>query len=170
MLVESGSAPAQVAAQLEADAERYAALGAALRADPPSAVITVARGSSDHAAGYLAYLLMARYGRLVTSLPMSLITLYKAPLSTHGSAVVAISQSGRSPDLIEPIEVYRRGGGTTVALVNDETSPLAAASEWVLPLRAGRENSVAATKSFICSLSAGARLAASWHGDTGLAA
>ena len=165
MLDEARSAPESVARQLAADGERYATLGAALRAQPPTAVVTVARGSSDHAASYLAYLLMARYGQLVTSLPMSLVTLYHAPLVTQGTLAVAISQSGRSPDLIEPIDVFRRGQATTVALVNDAGSPLAAAAEWVMPLHAGAEKSVAATKSFICSLSAGARLAASWQDD-----
>ena len=71
MLDEARSAPESVASQLAADSERYATLGAALRAQPPTAVVTIARGSSDHAASYLAYLLMARYGQLVTSLPMS---------------------------------------------------------------------------------------------------
>lgn len=168
MLDEARSAPERVAAQFAADGERYAALGAQLRDRPPAAAVTIARGSSDHAASYLAYLLMARYGRLVTSLPMSLVTLYRAPLATHGTLAVAVSQSGRSPDLIEPIEVFRRGGGTTVALVNVAESPLGAAAEWVLPLHAGAERSVAATKSFICSLTAGARLAASWQDDRAL--
>lgn len=170
MLDEARSAPERVAAQFAADGERYAALGAALRANPPTAAVTIARGSSDHAASYLAYLLMARYGQLVTSLPMSLVTLYRAPLITRGTLAVAVSQSGRSPDLIEPIEVFRRGQGSTVALVNDPDSPLAAASEWVMPLHAGAEKSVAATKSFICSLSAGARLAATWQNDAALTA
>lgn len=170
MLDEARSAPERVAAQIAADGDRYETLGAALRAQPPAATVTIARGSSDHAASYLAYLLMSRYGQLVTSLPMSLVTLYRAPLYTRGTLAVAVSQSGRSPDLIEPIEVFRRGHGTTVALVNDPASPLAAASEWVMPLHAGAEKSVAATKSFICSLSAGARLAAAWHDDAALMA
>ena len=170
MLDEARSAPERVAAQLAADSDRYVTLGAVLRAQAPAAAVTIARGSSDHAASYLAYLLMARYGQLVTSLPMSLVTLYRAPLITRGAVAIAISQSGRSPDLIEPIEVYRRGHGTTVAMVNDPDSPLAAASEWVMPLHAGAEKSVAATKSFICSLSAGARLAAHWQDDPELIA
>ena len=170
MLDEARAAPESVAAQIAADGQRYAILGAALRAQPPTAVVTIARGSSDHAASYLAYLLMARYGQLVTSLPMSLVTLYHAPLVTQGTLALAISQSGRSPDLIEPIEVFRRGQATTVALVNDADSPLASASEWVMPLHAGVEQSVAATKSFICSLSAGARLAANWQDDRPLMA
>ena len=169
MFEEARSAPQCVTQQLAADDERYQALGLALRTSPPSAAVTIARGSSDHAASYLAYLLMARYGQLVTSLPMSLVTLYHAPLVTRGTLAVAVSQSGRSPDLIEPIEVFRRGQAETVALVNDADSPLARAAQWVIPLRAGAEKSVAATKSFICSLSAGARLAASWQDDRELA-
>lgn len=167
---EARSAPQRVAAQLAEDAQRYAALAARLRVRPPTGAVTVARGSSDHAASYFAYLVMSRYGRLVTSLPMSLVTLYGAPLATAGTLALSISQSGRSPDLIEPIRVFREGGGTTVALVNDAASPLAAAAEWALPLHAGAEKSVAATKSFVCSLTAGARLAASWHGDDALLA
>ncbi len=168
MLDEARSAPDRVAELLATDEARYVELGEKLRRQPPIAAVTVARGSSDHAAGYLAYLLMARYGRLVTSLPMSLVTLYRAPLVTLGTLAIAVSQSGRSPDLIEPISVFRSGGGTTVALVNDANSPLANASEWVIPLHAGTENSVAATKSFICALAAGARFAAHWQNDTAL--
>lgn len=166
MLDEARSAPARVADQLARDDDRYAALGARLRATPPDGgAVTVARGSSDHAASFFSYLVMARYGRLVTSLPMSLVTLYGAPLATRNTLAVAISQSGRSPDLIEPIKVFRGGGGTTVALVNAIDSPLAEAAEWALPLHAGAERSVAATKSFICSLTAGARLAGHWMND-----
>jgi len=172
MLDEARSAPERVADQLARDDDRYAALGARLRANPPdSGVVTVARGSSHHAANFFSYLVMARYGRLVTSLPMSLVTLYGAPLVTRNTLAVGISQSGRSPDLIEPIKLFRRGGGTTVALVNVVDSPLAEAAEWQLPLHAGAERSVAATKSFICSLSAGARLVGQWmHDDELLAA
>jgi glucosamine--fructose-6-phosphate aminotransferase (isomerizing) len=169
MLDEARAAPGRVADQLTRDTERYVALGARLRANPPDGgAVTVARGSSDHAASFFAYLVMARYGRLVTSLPMSLVTLYGAPLATRNTLAVAISQSGRSPDLIEPIKLFRSGGGTTVALANVVDSPLADAAEWAFPLHAGAERSVAATKSFICSLSAGARLAAQWMDDAEL--
>jgi glucosamine--fructose-6-phosphate aminotransferase (isomerizing) len=130
--------------------------------------VTVARGSSDHASSYLAYLIMARMGRLVTSLPMSLITLYKSPLVTRDTLAVSISQSGQSPDVVEPIRYFRDGGATTVALVNDATSPLAQAAEWTMPLHAGKEQSVAATKSFIASMVAGARLVAAWQDDAEL--
>ncbi|MGJ7917728.1 SIS domain-containing protein [Massilia sp. LXY-6] len=165
MLEEAVSAADCVALQLSNDVERYAELGRRLASTDFHNVVTVARGSSDHASNYFAYLTMARLGRLVTSLPMSLVTLYKSPLQTRGTLAVSISQSGQSPDVVEPIRYFRDGGATTVALVNDVESPLAAAAEWALPLHAGKELSVAATKSFITSLSAGARLVAEWQGD-----
>lgn len=170
MRAEALEAPARVADLLARDAEAYAALGAALRARPPRGVLTLARGSSDHAAQHLAYLAMARLGQLVTSLPPSLLTLYDSPLRADGLLALALSQSGRSPDLVEPLQRLRAGGATTVALVNDAGSPLAAAAEHALPLHAGEERSVAATKSFIAQLVAGARLVAAWQDDAALAA
>jgi glucosamine--fructose-6-phosphate aminotransferase (isomerizing) len=170
MLQEARAAGDCVAAQLAADVARYQELGRALRAADFSSAVTVARGSSDHACGYLAYLIMARLGRLVTSLPMSLVTLSKAPLRTAGTLALSISQSGQSPDVVEPIRYFREGGATTVALVNDIDSPLAQAAEWAIPLHAGKEQSVAATKSFITSLVAGARLVSEWQDDAELKA
>ena len=168
MLEEAKSAADCVALQLANDADRYAELGRKLRSTNFHSAVTVARGSSDHACAYLGYLIMARMGRLVTSLPMSLITLYKSPLVTRDTLAISISQSGQSPDVVEPIRYFRGGGATTVALVNDAASPLAQAAEWTMPLHAGREQSVAATKSFIASLVAGARLVAEWQGDAEL--
>jgi glucosamine--fructose-6-phosphate aminotransferase (isomerizing) len=165
MLKEAMSAAECVALQLSKDVERYAELGRKLRSTSFNSALTVARGSSDHAASYCAYLIMARMGRIVASLPMSLVTLYKSPLATRDTLTIAISQSGQSPDVVEPIRYFRDGGATTVALVNDIDSPLAHAAEWAMPLHAGKEQSVAATKSFIASLVAGARLVAQWQND-----
>ncbi|MCG2585662.1 SIS domain-containing protein [Massilia sp. TS11] len=165
MLKEAEAAAQCVALQLACDGERFADLGRTLRSTSFHTALTVARGSSDHAANYFGYLTMARTGRIVASLPMSLITLYKSPLVTRDTLTVAISQSGQSPDVVEPIRYFRDGGATTVALVNDASSPLAAAAEWAMPLHAGKEQSVAATKSFITSLTAGARLVAHWQND-----
>lgn len=169
MRAEALEAPARVAELLARDGERYDTLAAALRAMPPRGVVTLARGSSDHAAQHLAYLVMARLGQLVTSLPLSLLTLYASPLRSEGLLALALSQSGRSPDLVEPTQQLRAGGATTVALVNDTASPLAAAAGHLLPLHAGQEHSVAATKSFIAQLVAGARLVAAWQPDAQLA-
>ncbi|WP_284617523.1 SIS domain-containing protein [Aquabacterium humicola] len=168
MLAEAREAPAAIARALAADGETLAALGRVLRAEPPSAVLTVARGSSDHAAHFMAYLVMARLGRLVTSLPMSLVTLYSSRLQCDGLLSLAFSQSGQSPDLVAPQRFFRSGGARTVAVVNDPASPLAEAAQWVLPLHAGPERSVAATKSYIAQLVAGARFVAQWQGDATL--
>lgn len=160
--------PEAIARQAEKQDARYAELGARLRHTDPHALVTVARGSSDHASAYLAYLTMLRLGRLSLSLPMSLVTMYDAPLDVAGTVAVAVSQSGRSPDVVEPIKRFREGRAQTVALVNDPASPLGEAAEWTLPLEAGPEYAVAATKSYIASLAAGARLVAHWADDEAL--
>jgi glutamine---fructose-6-phosphate transaminase (isomerizing) len=169
MRLEAGEAPAVVERLLAQDAERYAALGTQLRETPPRSILTLARGSSDHAAHYAGYLLMARLGRLVTSLPMSLITLYGAQLEVEGLLSLAFSQSGQSPDLVLPTAGFAARGANTVAFVNDSASPLAQAARWAFALRAGTEASVAATKSFIAQMAAGARLVAAWRGDAAFA-
>ena len=170
MREEALAAPSCVARLLEQDASVYAALAQHLRQRPADALLTLARGSSDHAAQHLAYLVMARLGRLVTSLPMSLFTLYGARLATPALQGLAFSQSGQSPDLVEPLQALRAVGAGTVAVVNDTSSPLAQAARFVLPLHAGPERSVAATKSYIAQLVAGARLVAAWQQDAVLAA
>ncbi|MFC4159702.1 SIS domain-containing protein [Chitinimonas lacunae] len=170
MWLETHEAPATLARQGRLHDERFAALGERLRAAPPRAVVTVGRGSSDHAAAYLGYLTMARLGRLAVSLPMSLVTLYEAPLDVAGTLAVAVSQSGRSPDVVEPIRHFRAGGAETVALVNDTASPLSQAAAWSFGLEAGPEYAVAATKSYIASLGAAARLVAHWQNDQSLLA
>jgi glucosamine--fructose-6-phosphate aminotransferase (isomerizing) len=170
MLEECRSAPAAVARQLSADAEAYAALGASLRSVPPASLLTIARGSSDHAAHYMAYLIMARMGRLVTSLPMSLVTLYQSKIHAEGLVSFAFSQSGQSPDLVAPTKYLREHGARTVAFVNAGGSPLAEASQFTFPLHSGPEHSVAATKSYIAQLVAGARVVAAWSQDDELGA
>ena len=165
MLEETREAPAAVARLMDADAGAYAAFARNLREQPPLSMLTVARGSSDHAAAYLSYLVMARLGRLVASLPMSVITLYQAHLRSEGLVALAFSQSGRSPDLTAPIAAVGAAGARTAAFVNDIQSPLAAAAQWQFALHAGTETSVAATKSYICQLVAGARLVAQWQQD-----
>ena len=168
MLKEAMSAADCVAQQLALDVDRYTELGRKLRSTNFDTALTIARGSSDHAANYCAYLIMARMGRVVASLPMSLITLNKAPIETRDTLAIAISQSGQSPDVVEPMRYFRQGDATTIALVNDIDSPLANAAEWAMPLHAGKEQSVAATKSFIASLVAGARLVSQWQYDSEL--
>ncbi|MDC7702332.1 SIS domain-containing protein [Vogesella indigofera] len=170
MLDEALFAAEAVAAQHMYADEGLALLGRELAKAPPQLALTVARGSSDHAANYFAYLAMQRTGTPVVSLPMSLITLHHAPLAVRGQLAVALSQSGRSPDLVDTMAALSQAGARTVALVNQPDSPLAAACEWSLPLCAGAEKSVAATKSYIASLSAVARLVAHWQRDEALLA
>jgi len=170
MLDEAREAPDAVARLLAQDRERWQAFGERLRRAPPVSLLTIARGSSDHAAHFAAYLVMARLGRLVASMPMSLLTLYHSQIRCEGLASLAFSQSGQSPDLVGPTHYFRNCGALTCAFVNDAGSPLAQAAEWLFPLHAGEERSVAATKSFIAQLVAGARLVASWQDDAALAA
>jgi glucosamine--fructose-6-phosphate aminotransferase (isomerizing) len=165
MLLEAREGAEVVARQLAHDADRYREFGALLRRAQPSSLLTVARGSSDHAAHFAAYLVMARLGKLVTSLPMSLVTLYQSKLACEGLASFAFSQSGQSPDLVEPTRYLRAGGAITSAFVNAPDSPLAQAAEWLFCLHAGEERSVAATKSFIAQLLVGARVVAAWQDD-----
>lgn len=170
MRAEAAEAPAAVARLLDQERAAFAELGAGLRQRPPLSLLTVARGSSDHAAHYMAYLVMARLGRLVTSLPMSLVTLYHSSLVCDGLVALAFSQSGQSPDLIAPLRYIGEQGGRTVAFVNDASSPLALAARRCVPLHAGPERSVAATKSYIAQLAAGAALVAAWQDDAAFSA
>src|SRR5271170_5427754 len=165
MLREALSAAGVVEEQRSRADEPLAALASRLRERPPTLALTVARGSSDHAAAYFAYLVMRRLGVPVVSLPMSLVTLHNAPLAVAGQLAVGVSQSGQSPDLVDTMAALGGAGAQTVAFVNHTDSPLAAACEWVIPLCAGPEQSVAATKSYIAALAAVARLVAHWQRD-----
>ena len=120
-------------------------------------MLLVARGSSDNAGRYAQYLWPARSGVTVTMATPSLTTVYDRPLELRRHAVVAVSQSGRSPDVVAVVEQARAEGRPTLALTNDPTSPLAEAAEVVLDLGAGEERSVAATKTYTASLLAVAR-------------
>jgi glucosamine--fructose-6-phosphate aminotransferase (isomerizing) len=165
MFEEIGEAGDAVARQLGHNAERLAELGSRLRALGPPLVATIARGSSDCCALYLKYLVEIVVGAPCASIGPSIATLYRAPIRLNGAVSIAISQSGRSPDIVEMQRAARRGGALAVALVNDAASPLADEADALLPLRAGPERSVAATKSMIAGLVAGASLVAAWHDD-----
>jgi glucosamine--fructose-6-phosphate aminotransferase (isomerizing) len=170
MLSETRDAPARVAAMLGAGEAAYVALAAALADRPPPFAATIARGSSDHGATYLASLLGIAAGIVTASLPPSLVSRYRARLQLDGALVVGLSQSGASPDIVAALEAAGAGGATTVAIVNADGSPLAAAADHVLPQHAGPERSVAATKSFICTLAVAARLVGQWLDDKPLLA
>jgi glucosamine--fructose-6-phosphate aminotransferase (isomerizing) len=156
-----------VAAQLN-DTSRVEALAARLAQEPRHVALTVARGSSDHAASYFASLTMSRVGLPVASLPMSVATLQQAPLQVRNQLALGFSQSGKSPDLVGTMQALREAGALTVAAVNVPGSPLENACEFYLPLVAGPELSVAATKSYIAMLSVSAQLVAHWQQDAAL--
>lgn len=170
MFAEAAEAPAVVARLMSDNRALFEQLGASLRAQPPRAVATCARGSSDHAASYLKHLVESRAGVLVTSISPSIASLYAASPKAADVLAIGISQSGRSPDLLASIAAAQRAGARTLALVNDAGSPLAALADMVLPLGAGPETSVAATKSYLATLAASAALVASWAQDEALLA
>lgn len=169
MFQEAGQASQVVTAQLAANASRVAAIAERLRANPPRAVVTCARGSSDHAATFAKYLIETRTGVLTSSAGLSVSSVYAATQNMDGVLYLAISQSGKSPDLLASVRAAKAAGAFTIALVNDTASPLAEIVDAVLPLHAGPELSVAATKSYIAALSAITQLVAAWTGDADLA-
>jgi glucosamine--fructose-6-phosphate aminotransferase (isomerizing) len=133
-----------------------------LRDTPPSLVITCARGSSDHAATFAKYLIETQLGVPTASFAPSISSVYKARLKVAGVLFIAISQSGQSPDLVASAEAARDAGALVVTIVNADNSPLARVGQIRLPLHAGLERSVAATKSFIASLAALLQIVAHW--------
>jgi glucosamine--fructose-6-phosphate aminotransferase (isomerizing) len=165
MFREAAEAGAAVRAQLERNREAAARLGAALRASAPRAVVTCARGSSDHAATFAKYVIETRLGVLTASSAPSVSSVYGMQQDLRDCLFLVISQSGRSPDLLAAAQAAKKAGAIVVALVNDEASPLAALADHTLPLCAGEEQSVAATKSYIASLAAILHLVAEWVED-----
>lgn len=167
MFNEAAEAGRAVARQ-QGQWDRLRRIGETLRKRPPPVVITCARGSSDHAATFAKYAIETRLGVPVASSAPSVASVYASSLRVEGALVIAISQSGRSPDLLATVSSLKSGGAFVVALVNDAASPLAELADEVVDLAAGPERSVAATKSFIASLAAIAGLVAEWAQDDSL--
>lgn len=151
-------------------APAIAMAGAAMRALDPALMVTVARGSSDHAATYLKYLVELSAGVPVASVGPSVASIYGQQLRLAGAVCLGISQSGRSPDIVEMMRSAKAGGALTLALTNHPESPLAAVSAYTLAMHAGEERSVAATKTFVASVLAGLALVAAWQQDDTLLA
>jgi glucosamine--fructose-6-phosphate aminotransferase (isomerizing) len=168
MAREAAEAPAAVHRLIAANEAACRDLGARLRKTPPHFVVTCARGSSDAAATYVKYLIEIQLGSIVASVGPSVSSIYGGKPRMREALFLAISQSGRSPDLLTLAEAARAQGALTVALVNDTKSPLAGICEVVLPLNAWPERSVAATKSYIAALAASLQFVAHWSGDPGL--
>lgn len=168
MLQEIHQTPDAIARQQQENAALVQRVAQAIRERQPAYAVTVARGSSDHACTVLKYALEVGLGLPVASLGPSVHTLYGATLNLGGALLIAASQSGASPDVVENVKAARASGALTVALVNVEDSPLAGAAEFVLPLRCGEEKAVAATKSFLSTLSAFLPVIAELKGDEAL--
>ncbi|MDC0657782.1 SIS domain-containing protein [Leisingera sp. SS27] len=133
-------------------------------------MISAARGSSDHACTYLKYASELLLGLPMASIGPSVASVYGAELKVAGALCLSVSQSGQSPDIVELTKTARKAGAGTVAITNDPASPLALAAEAALPLHAGPERSVAATKTFVTSLVSGLWLLAELKGDAELLA
>ena len=167
MARETAEIPA-LTERLLANADLFSTIAARIEATKPRMVVFCGRGSSGHAGVYLRYLFEARLGLLASASAPSVVTAYRRQPDMRDALFVVISQSGRSPDLITATEVARKSGALTLAIVNDEHSPAAAASELVLPIGAGAERAVAATKTVVLSMIAGARLVAALGRDDDL--
>ncbi|HZZ59974.1 MAG TPA: SIS domain-containing protein [Roseiarcus sp.] len=169
MATEIAETGAAIRWQLEANARATADFAAEFRAGDPPFVATIARGSSDHAALFLKHVIELKVGLACASLGPSIASLYHAPLRLDRAVAITLSQSGRSPDIVAMQLAAKQAGATTIAFVNDAESPAARDADALLPLHAGEERSVAATKSMIASLVAGLSLAAGWSEDSELA-
>lgn len=149
-----------LAERLLARTEIFAAIAERIEQLRPRVVVFCGRGSSGYAGIYLRYLFEARLGMLASASAPSVVTAYERPPDMRGVLFVVISQSGRSPDLVTATQVARNVGALTLAIVNDEQSPAAVAAELILPIGAGHEHAVAATKTVVASMLAGACLVA----------
>jgi len=158
MLAEMAEQPA-VLRDLQGRGEAVADALEPIRARELAGVVVIARGSSDHAAIYGRYLLELVTRRPVALAAASLHTRYGAETDYSGYLAVAVSQSGHTPEIVRVLEAVREAGAASVAITNDPSAPLAAAADAVIPLGAGEELAVPATKTFTAQLAAFALLA-----------
>lgn len=168
MAAEAQEAGSRVAEQADILRSPLRDLAARIASFDPRAIVTCARGSSDHAALFGKYVFEMATGLPVASLGPSIVSIYDTPLRFERTLFLAISQSGQSPDLIRCASAARKGGALVIALVNDTESPLAAEADVCIDICAGPELAVAATKSFLCTASALLRMLAEIQGDDAL--
>jgi glutamine---fructose-6-phosphate transaminase (isomerizing) len=165
MFAEAAETTEVVRRQIKANAALMRELGERLRACPPAGVATIARGSSDHAATFAKYLIETRARVLTTSAAPSVASIYVSAPKLTGMLALTISQSGKSPDIVAATRSARSAGAFSLVMVNAEASPLSEEADVTVPLHAGPERSVAATKSYVASLSALVQLVAEWVED-----
>lgn len=170
MEIETRQAP-EVAARIVANASRSLAdLGARLRARPPRVVVAAGRGSSGAASLFARYLIEQNLGVLTTSATPSLSSVYGGRVDMGDALVLAVSQSGQSPDLVEYCRTAGSQGATRIGMINAEHSALESAVDVMLPLDAGSEKSVAATKSCLAAMLMSFGLVAHWRNDAAIIA
>jgi glutamine---fructose-6-phosphate transaminase (isomerizing) len=168
MALEIGEIPEAAARLLDREGGTLRDVGSRLAALSPPVLMTCARGSSDHAAGFGKYLAEIMLGTPAASLGPSIASIYGAKLRVAGAALLSVSQSGMSPDIVALQAAARDGGAYAIAIVNTADSPLAAGADSVVPLHCGVEVSVAATKTCVISAVAAATIVAHWSGDRAL--
>jgi len=162
--------PQAVERLLSGSRESFIAAGAALREKDPSMVATIARGSSDHASAFLKYAIELTAGLPVASIGPSVMSIYGKELKLQRAAAIAISQSGKSPDIVAMAKSAHESGALTIAVTNTAGSPLTVASDFTIDLFSGTEKSVAATKTFVSSVIAGLGVLGHWVDDKALLA
>lgn len=165
---EIHSQPAALAAMLDAEIANTRQIAAKLKQRDISHLVFAARGTSDNAALYGKYAFAAMAGVPVALAEPSVYTLYKQPPRLKNTALVAVSQSGESTDILAVVEEARRQNTPTIAITNNPNSAMARLADEVILLRAGEEKAVAATKTYTTSLLAMALLAAAWNGNPAL--
>jgi glutamine---fructose-6-phosphate transaminase (isomerizing) len=165
---EIAQIPAVVGRVVSRSNHELADVAGAVVAARPRWVMIAARGTSDHAAVYAQYLLETHLGLPTGLAKPSVTTVYEAPVAWKGGLVLAISQSGQSPDIVSVVRAARAAGALTVAITNDEASPLAAAAAHLLRCHAGRELAVPATKTYVAELAVVAALVAAIRPSTDL--
>ena len=166
---EIGEVPAVVERILAGASAELPPVASAIEDRAPRWAMIAARGTSDHAAVYAQYLIEAHLGLPTGLAKPSITTVYRAPLAWADGMLIAISQSGQSPDIVGVVEAARAAGAVTVAITNEDPSPLAAAAEWHLRCHAGQERAVPATKTYVAQLAVVASLVAAVRPDRTLA-
>ena len=157
--------PAAAGRLLADPGEQVARVARSVAARGVRSVFLAARGSSDNAGLYAKYLWGARNRLPVALAAPSLFSVYGKPPAIGDALVVAISQSGRSPDIVSVVAEGRRQGALTLAITNEPGSPLADAAELVIDTMTGPERAVAATKTYTTQLVTVAMLSAALSDD-----
>lgn len=160
--------PDAVSRLLDRSSSSLSSSAHAIRSLNPAFMVTVARGSSDHACTYIKYACELLLGLPVASVGPSIASIYGAKLQLGTAVCLSVSQSGQSPDIVEMTRSARATGAYTVAITNNGASNLAQTAQAVIDMGAGPERSVAATKTFVTSALAGLWLLAQVKQDTAL--